>query len=208
MLYDGHEREAEVDFVIRADALTPEVTHWLRRHAGGLLCFVTTRQIGEALGLEFQSELYKRLGFTTKTPYGDEPAFMAYVNHVKTKTGVRDVDKALTIRELARVVATALKDPKKAGEEFRNNFYMPGHVPILGGRLGSRWGHTELSLVLAQAAGVPPALAIIEALGEGLEAMSLEEAAATSRRLGVPLVTKDDVKALFLSLPTWPLLQT
>ncbi|MFN7106121.1 MAG: 3,4-dihydroxy-2-butanone-4-phosphate synthase [Pyrobaculum sp.] len=208
MLYDGHEREAEVDFVVRADVVTPEVTHWLRKHAGGLLCFVTTRQIGEALGLEFQSELYKRLGFVTKTPYGDEPAFMTYVNHVKTKTGVRDVDKTLTIRELSRVVSIALEDSEKAREEFRNNFYMPGHVPILGGRVGSRWGHTELSLVLAQAAGIPPALAIIETLGENLEAMSLEEAAAMSRQLGVPLVTKDDVKALFLSLPTLPPLQT
>ncbi len=196
MLYDGEDREAEVDFVIRADAVTTEVVHWLRKNAGGLLCFVTTQEVTQTLGLEFLSDLYKRRGLSTKTPYGDEPAFVAYVNHVKTKTGVRDVDKALTIRELARVVNIALENPEKARGEFVANFYAPGHVPVLGGRLGARWGHTELSLILAKAAGVPPALAIIEALGESREAISLREAMAWASELGIPLVKGSEIVSL------------
>jgi len=47
MIYDGDDREAEVDFVIRADAVTPTTIRWLRQNAGGLLCFVTTREVGE-----------------------------------------------------------------------------------------------------------------------------------------------------------------
>ncbi|MEM1597579.1 MAG: 3,4-dihydroxy-2-butanone-4-phosphate synthase [Pyrobaculum sp.] len=196
MLYDGDGREAEVDFVIRADAVTPHVVRWLRLNAGGLLCFVTTREVGKALGLDFLSNFYQKLGFQTRAPYGDDPAFMAYVNHVKTKTGIRDVDKALTVRELARIVQLAQLDVETAREEFRKNFYLPGHVPVLGGRVGERWGHTELSLILAQAAGLPPALVIVEALGGHLEAMPLQEAKALAEALSIPLVTGEDVKAL------------
>ncbi|MEM0369210.1 MAG: 3,4-dihydroxy-2-butanone-4-phosphate synthase [Pyrobaculum sp.] len=196
MLYDGDGREAEVDFVLRADVVTPAVVHWLRKNAGGLMCFVTTEEIGKVLGLNFLSEYYRKLGFFTKTPYGDEPAFMGYVNHIATKTGIRDVDKATTIRELARVVKIALETPAAAREEFWKNFYMPGHVPILGGRIGRRWGHTELSLILAKAAGIPPAVVIIEALGDHLEAMPLEEAKQLAATLGLPLVTGEEVKSL------------
>nr|WP_245521956.1 3,4-dihydroxy-2-butanone-4-phosphate synthase [Pyrobaculum neutrophilum] len=196
MLYDGDGREAEVDFVVRGDAVTPALVHWLRRNAGGLLCFVTTREVGEALGLEFLSEYYGRRGFSTRAPYGDEPAFMGYVNHVKTKTGIRDRDKALTVRELSRVVELALRNPEAAREEFAKSFYMPGHVPVLGGRLGARWGHTELALILAKAAGLPPALVIIEALGESQEALPLEDAEKLAEALGIPLVRGEEVKSL------------
>ncbi len=196
MLYDGDDREAEIDFVVRADAVTPQLVRWLRKNAGGLLCFVTTKEIGETLGLTFLSDVYRKLGFSTKAPYGDEPAFMGYVNHVKTKTGVRDVDKTLTIRELARVVELALKNPEAAYDEFRRNFYLPGHVPVLGARTGTRWGHTELSILLAQAAGIPPAVVIIEALGDHLEAMPFEEAEKLAASLGIPIVTSEDVKTL------------
>lgn len=196
MIYDGDDREAEVDFVIRADAVSAETVRWLRENAGGLLCFVTTREIGISLGLEFLSKYYGMRGFSTKAPYGDEPAFMGYVNHVKTKTGVRDADKALTVKELAKVVDVALRDPEEARELFRRSFYLPGHVPVLGGRIGERWGHTELSLILARAAGVPPALVIIEALGRHTEAMPIHEAKAMAEILDIPLVTGEEIKAL------------
>lgn len=196
MLYDGDGREAEVDFVIRADAVTPPLVRWLRKNAGGLLCFATTREIAESIGLRFLSDYYQKLGFNTKTPYGDDPAFMGYVNHVDTKTGIRDVDKALTLRELSKVVKIALENPGEARKVFWKNFYMPGHVPVLGGRLGARWGHTELSLLLAKAAGIPPAVAIIEVLGDYEEAMPLQEARQLASTLGIPIVTGDEVKAL------------
>jgi len=196
MIYDGDDREAEVDFVIRADVVNPATVRWLRENAGGLLCFATTREIGKILGLEFLSEYYKRKGFHSTAPYGDEPAFMGYVNHIKTKTGIRDSDKALTIRELAKVVELALKDPEEAREAFRRQFYLPGHVPVLGGRIGERWGHTELSLILAKAAGLPPAVVIIEILGRHTEAMPVDEARELAKSLDIPLITTEDIKAL------------
>ncbi|AEA12169.1 3,4-dihydroxy-2-butanone 4-phosphate synthase [Thermoproteus uzoniensis 768-20] len=196
LIYDGDYREAEADFVVRADAVTPGLVRWLRQNAGGLLCFVTTEEIGRALGLEFLSEYYRRLGLSVLPKYGDEPAFMGYVNHKKTKTGVRDSDKALTIRELARVVEMALSDPDRAKKTFVDEFYGPGHVPVLGARLGRRWGHTELSAILAKAAGLPPALAIIEVLGPSVDAMPYEEVEELAKSLGVPLLRGEELKAL------------
>lgn len=195
MVFDGEDREGEVDFVMRADAATPEVVRWLRLNAGGLLCFTTTEEVGRGLGLEFLSEYFAKRGFSTTPRYGDEPAFMGYVNHKKTATGVRDADKALTVRELAKVVELALKDVEQARRAFADNFYAPGHVPILGARLGRRWGHTELSVLLAKAAGVPPALIIIEALGSSTEAMPLAEAKELAARWGIPLITGEEIKA-------------
>ncbi|MEL9989803.1 MAG: 3,4-dihydroxy-2-butanone-4-phosphate synthase [Thermoproteus sp.] len=195
LIYDGDNREAEADFVVRADVMTPSLVRWLRLNAGGLLCFVTTEEIGRSLGLGFLSEYYRSLGLSVTPKYGDEPAFMGYVNHKKTNTGVRDSDKALTIRELARVVEMAQKDPELARREFAANFYAPGHVPILGARLGRRWGHTELSTILARIAGLPPALAIIEVLGPSTEAMSYSEVKELAEILDVPLLKGEDLKA-------------
>lgn len=195
LIYDGDNREAEADFVVRADVVTPGLVRWLRQNAGGLLCFVTTEEIGRALGLGFLSEYYRELGLSTTPRYGDEPAFMGYVNHRKTKTGVRDSDKALTIREMARVVQIALKDPELARREFLENFYAPGHVPILGARIGRRWGHTELSTILAKLAGLPPALAIIEVLGPSTEAMPYGEVEELARSLGMPLLRGEELRA-------------
>jgi 3,4-dihydroxy 2-butanone 4-phosphate synthase len=196
LIYDGDHREAEADFVVRADAVGPGLVRWLRQNAGGLLCFVTTEEVGRALGLEFLSEYYRRLGLAALPRYGDEPAFMGYVNHKKTRTGVRDSDKALTIRELARVVAIALRDPDGARKTFMDEFYGPGHVPILGARIGRRWGHTELSTLLARAAGLPPALAIVEVLGPSVDAMPYGEVEELARSLGVPLLKGEELKAL------------
>ncbi len=195
LIYDGDHREAEADFVVRADAVTPGLVRWFRQNAGGLLCFVTTEDIGRALGLSFLSEYYRGMGLSTTPRYGDEPAFMGYVNHKGTKTGVRDSDKALTLREMARVVNIALKDPELAKKEFLENFYAPGHVPILGARIGRRWGHTELSTILAKLAGLPPALAIIEVLGPSTEAMPYNEVKELAESLGVPLLRGEDLRA-------------
>jgi len=157
LIHDSADRENEVDIVYRADMITPEVIRSIRKIAGGLICFVTKYEYGKMLGLDLQSRLLKKLALEplVKLPgYGDEPAFSLWVNHVKVKTGIRDVDRALTIRELAKVVLLLeMGQIDKARELFYSEFYSPGHVPILLGRVGERRGHTELSLMLAEKLG-------------------------------------------------------
>ncbi len=187
-IHDSDNREDEVDAVIRADFVTPSVITWMRKNAGGLICFVTEDTVGRQLGLNFMSNILRDVGFNglVKRPgYGDDPAFSIYVNHVKTKTGIRDRDRALTITRLADVIKL-VNDGKvdEARRLFNEEFYAPGHVPILLGRIGRRFGHTELSLMLAKMANVPPALVIVEMLSDDGEALSKDIVAKIANNLG------------------------
>jgi len=196
-IHDSDNREDEVDAVIRADYVTPSIITWMRREAGGLICFVTEDTIGRQLGLNFMSELLRNVGFDglIKRPgYGDDPAFSIYVNHIKTKTGIRDKDRALTITRLANVVKMMNEGKiNEAKETFYREFYAPGHVPILLGRIGRRFGHTELSLMLAKMAGIQPSLVIVEMLSDTGEAMSRREIEEVAMGLNTVVVEGEDI---------------
>lgn len=172
-IYDFDNREQEVDIVIKADVITPELINWIRINAGGLICFVTTYEIGKLLGIDLMTNYLRNngLGKLVKKPcYGDEPAFSIWVNHVNVKTGIRDIDKALTIKRLAEVVKFITHgEIDRARVIFYEEFYSPGHVPILLGRIGRRFGHTELSLILAKIANIEPALIICEFLNTSID---------------------------------------
>ncbi|WP_069807949.1 3,4-dihydroxy-2-butanone-4-phosphate synthase [Vulcanisaeta thermophila] len=196
-IHDSEDRENEVDAVIRADAVNTATITWLRKYAGGLICFVTDEAIGRQLGLGFMSELLRNAGFNglVKRPgYGDDPAFSIYVNHVNTKTGIRDNDKALTISRLADVVKVAVGgEVSRARDLFYREFYAPGHVPILLGRVGRRFGHTELSLILAKMANIPPALVITEVLSDDGSAASVDYVREVASRMGSVVVAGHDI---------------
>ena len=200
MIFDSEDREGEVDLAIRADAVTPDTIAFFRKFAGGLICFATKEEVVRGLGLSFETELLRRVGLgeLVKAPsYGDEPAFVTYLNHVSVRTGIRDVDRARTIRELAEVVKLYYVDAGAARRKLYSEFYAPGHVPVLGARIGRRLGHTELAVMLSEAAGAPPAVVIVEVLGDSREAVSLDEARELARFLGVPLLTAKDITGLW-----------
>jgi len=190
-VYDFDEREGEVDLVMRASAVDASTVSWIRKNAGGLLCFVTEEEVGAKLGLGLMSRMLVKLGLgdLVKRPsYGDEPAFSIYVNHVNTRTGIRDHDRALTISRLSYVVDLVVDGNVEEGNEvFKREFYAPGHVPILLGRVGSRTGHTELALILSRIAKIPPALVIVEMLSDQ-GAMGKDEAEAVAKSMGTLLV--------------------
>ncbi len=202
LIYDSDDREGEVDIVYPAEVVSPDDIALMRQKAGGLICFATRYEIGQVLGLELQTRLLKKLNglaCLVKLPsYGDEPAFSLWVNHVKVRTGIRDVDRALTVRELARIVRM-IQDGlvEQARAEFLLNFYSPGHVPILLGRIGARCGHTELSLMLAELAGRAPAVVLCEILGTSREAASIDECRELARRLNTVLLAGSDIVKLY-----------
>ncbi len=196
-IHDSDSREDEVDAVIRADYVTPSVITWMRKNAGGLICFVTEDSVGRQLGLDFMSNALRKLGLNglIKRPgYGDDPAFSIYVNHVKTVTGIRDRDRALTITRLASIVKMVSEGQvMEARRAFYEEFYAPGHVPILLGRVGRRFGHTELSLVLSKMAGIPPALVIVEVLSDDGGALSKDAVSKVASELGTVLLDGDEI---------------
>ncbi len=178
--------------------MTPSVITWMRKNAGGLICFVTEDSVGKQLGLNFMSDVLRNAGFDglIKRPgYGDDPAFSIYVNHVKTKTGgIRDIDRALTITRLADVVRM-IKEGRNAEAQkiFYGEFYAPGHVPILLGRVGRRFGHTELSLLLSRMAGILPALVIVEMLSDDGEALNKDAVSRIADELGTVVISGGEI---------------
>jgi 3,4-dihydroxy 2-butanone 4-phosphate synthase len=97
-----------------------------------------------------------------KTAYGDKPAFSIPINHKNVYTGITDNDRALTMREFAKVAATCDRS------RFLSSFYTPGHLFLLIGRgIEKRKGHTELSLELAKQAKLPGTMILCEMLGKG-----------------------------------------
>ncbi len=198
LIYDFDDREGEVDIAFRACKIDPEKIRLMRKIAGGLICFVTSYAVGSKLGLDLQTRILTKLdgiGRLAKRPrYGDEPAFSIWVNHVDVSTGIRDVDRALTIRELANVVKLVQNgDIEQARNKFYTEFYSPGHVPILLGRVGERWGHTELSLILSKLANIEEALVICEILNDSIQVPTFEECVKIAKDLNTVIIRGIDI---------------
>ncbi len=208
LVFDSIEREAETDMFFYAGAIDHHSIAYMRRNAGGLICFVSGRLFRESLGLPYIQDILvrekslKELG-AKKPRYGDPPAFNIWVNHVDTKTGINDYDRARTIRELYEVSRLIYKGyVNEAIEKFRREFYAPGHVPVLTSRgLSSRRGHTELATALALITGLTPAMVIVEMLDEGTS-LSYEDARRFAYRNkllfidGVDIVTEAEKRGL------------
>jgi 3,4-dihydroxy 2-butanone 4-phosphate synthase len=200
MIYDSGSREAEVDLVFYAEKVDSDVIYTLRTVAGGLICYATLEEVTKALNIPYGDDLLKLLGedfkrmASRRLSYGDRPAFTIWVNYINVKTGIRDEDRAETIRQLHDVTVLVRSGRlEEARRKFFEEFQAPGHVPILAARsLKVRRGHTELSTHLAMLAGLEPSVVFAEMLTRG-GVLGLDEAEALSRRRGWPLVTGDDI---------------
>ena len=193
LLFDSAGRENEIDMVVAAEFVTPEHIARMRQHAGGLLCVAIDNKFATSLGLKYMHEVLSDSTMSNKemimglAPYGDHPTFSLYVNHYQTYTGITDKDRSLTIRELANIFNIDNKQKK-----FASSFKTPGHVPLLiasKGLLTARQGHTEMSVYLAQIAGLTPVTAICEMMdAETYTALSVDKAAKYAKQNGIPLI--------------------
>ncbi len=197
-IHDSSSREDEVDMVYHASFIDFRKIAMLRTLAGGLICFSMPKSVGEVLGLRYMSDILREAGYielTGKTlKYGDPPNFSLWVNHRNASTGIRDSDRALTIKVLDSVVGLVANGKiDEARRKFINEFVAPGHVPILLGRgLEVRRGHTELSLALAELAGLRPSVVITEVLDEG-QAMPVDKVKELASKLGTVVIEGDDI---------------
>ncbi|ALL02046.1 3,4-dihydroxy-2-butanone 4-phosphate synthase [Pyrodictium delaneyi] len=199
LIYDEAGRENEIDYVIHASMVTTERIYEMRTLAGGLICYAMPQPAGRIVGLRYGYEIISTIPelapLASKTlGYGDKPAFSLWVNSIRVKTGIRDSDRATTIRELDKVLTMIIHgNTREARNYFQSNFVAPGHVPILlGRRLNERKGHTELSLHLAILAGMTPSTVIVEMLSKG-DALSIEDARRVSREKGYPLIEGNEI---------------
>lgn len=208
LLHDSVGRENEVDMLIAAEFVGAPQVATMRREAGGLICVALHPTIAENFGLPYLTEVYdvasSKFDVLANTrpndiPYDERSAFSLAVNHRRTFTGITDIDRALTIRELGNMGAQALDG--SVVEEFGRNFRSPGHVPLLraaDGLLDERQGHTELSVILAELAGVTPVVAVCEMLDARTgRALSKEEAAEYGKKHGLVLLDGSDIVSEF-----------
>jgi 3,4-dihydroxy 2-butanone 4-phosphate synthase len=164
LIHDAADREGETDIVYPARAVTPRAVARMRNDAGGLVCVALSDAVSETLGLPFvQEALDHPLAADHELGYDERSSFSLTVNHRDTFTGITDEDRALTIAELGALAAA----PDR--RTFEETFRAPGHVHLLRAApdlLADRRGHTELGIVLARAAGQPPAAVVCEMLDD------------------------------------------
>ncbi len=197
LVYDFDGREEEVDMVFYAGAVSWKSIYTLRKDAGGLICYVTGVKEGEKLGLGLiTDELrgYQKYSRLVKRPvYGDEPAFAMWVNHMSTRTGISDEDRAKTILQLHETIDMLDRDQATAKEKFFNEFMAPGHVPVLLSRgLERRRGHTELTSSLMEYLGLKRSVVIAEMLDEKVS-LKREKAQNYAKANDIPFITGKEI---------------
>jgi 3,4-dihydroxy 2-butanone 4-phosphate synthase len=146
LIYD-QDREAEVDLVFAGARLRPASMVFLLTQACGHTTVPCDRERLDRLEIAPMPGPGDRHGTAYHIPVDVEAG---------TGTGVSAHDRAATIRRLAH--------PDAAPADFLR----PGHVFPLAGRAGGlaeRAGHTEASLALCAAAGLPTVAAICEVMG-------------------------------------------
>jgi 3,4-dihydroxy 2-butanone 4-phosphate synthase len=186
LIFDSESREGETDITVASQFVTYEIIKLMRKDGGGLICTTLPYSVSQKLGMPYLVDLFKnsnleifRLLSPTDIPYDTKSSFSLTINHRKTFTGIPDKDRALTISEFSKIVNLAIEDGVSALSQFGNNFRSPGHVHLLiasKNLLKERLGHTELSLALAEMAGVIPSTTIVEMMGE--DGCSLKKAEA------------------------------
>jgi 3,4-dihydroxy 2-butanone 4-phosphate synthase len=181
LVYDADDREGETDMVVASEKITPEHIRIMRKDGGGLICTAIHPEFCEKLGipfmvdiLDFASQKFKVLKelYPNDIPYDEKSSFSITINHRKTFTGITDNDRALTIKSLAQLCK------EKRFNDFGKEFRSPGHVTLLRaaeGLVKKRKGHTEMTVALAEMAGLTPITTICEMMGDDGNAMSKSE---------------------------------
>ena len=178
IVVDDEDRENEGDFVMAAEAVTPEAINIMVTHGRGLVCVPITKDHAQKLDLNYM---------VTEGADPDEAAFTTSIDHKKlTTTGISAPDRANTIREM-------LNDEAKPSD-----FRRPGHIfPLLAVRGGvlRRAGHTEAAIDLARLAGLKPAGIICEIMKEDGEMARVPELAELAKEFDMKFITIKDLIA-------------
>jgi len=199
LLYDFDNRERETDLAMRSDMITHRDICRMRHDGGGLICTAIPYAPAKKMGLPYAREVLRNCAMVEKIgdiPYdpANNSSFSLWVNHRDTFTGITDKDRSLTVNALSGIV-----DDVIAGNPvvFKDQFRTPGHMPILIAAerlLDQRHGQTELSVALAEMAGINPVITICEMLDDesGL-ALSKEEAQEYARKHGLVFIEGSEV---------------
>jgi len=149
ILVDDEDRENEGDFVMAAEAVTPEAVNFMAKYGRGMICLSLTEEKAHQLDLH-------PMVSTNTALHGTR--FTVTIDAVTgTSTGISAADRAITMLKAV--------DPNARPEDFAR----PGHVhPIIAvdGGVLRRAGHTEGATDLARLAGKVPMGVLCEIMNE------------------------------------------
>ncbi|MFP3909867.1 MAG: 3,4-dihydroxy-2-butanone-4-phosphate synthase [Archaeoglobaceae archaeon] len=204
LIYDFDDREGETDIAIPAVSVTPKDIAMMRMDGGGLICVALHPVAAQRLNLPFMHDVLRAASekmnelnsvhMSNDIKYDARSSFSLWVNHRDTYTGITDFDRSLTIKRVGEVA-----DQVMMGQEFDfgSEFRSPGHVALLRAAESltyDRVGQTELSVALAEMAGISPAVAICEMLDVNTgKALPKEKAIEYGEVNGIPFVEGRDV---------------
>jgi 3,4-dihydroxy 2-butanone 4-phosphate synthase/GTP cyclohydrolase II len=180
IMLDDYDRENEGDFVMAAEAVTPEAINFMALYGRGLICAPISQKIAEKLNL------HPMVQSNTAT---HETAFTVSIDAKEgISTGISARDRAHTVKLLV--------DNNSVADDFSR----PGHIfPLIAkeGGVTKRRGHTEAAIDLAELAGFKSAGVICEILREDGEQARGPELFEVAKRFNLKIGTIHDL-ALFL----------
>jgi len=209
-IYDSDSREGETDLVIPAKVVTYTDVKWMRKDAGGLICVAVDPVASKQLRLPFMADIVREASKTSESlgevvekdgdlKYDSHSSFSIWVNHRDTRTGIPDLERALTIRKIGEITEKSLSGN---GVRFGNEFRTPGHVALLRaaeGLLDERMGQTELSVALARMAGITPAMVVCEMLDdESGKALSKENSKKYGKEHGLVFLEGQEIVEAYM----------
>jgi 3,4-dihydroxy 2-butanone 4-phosphate synthase/GTP cyclohydrolase II len=169
---DAADRENEGDAIMSAALASTEWIAWMVRNTSGYLCAPLPGHLADELALPpmvVNNEDTRRTAYTITVDASEG-----------VTTGISAHDRAHTLNLLADPTSTPA------------SFIRPGHVlPVraVDGGVRERAGHTEASVELMIAAGLPPVGVIGEMIADDGSAMRMDELQEVSHREGLPITT-------------------
>lgn len=202
LLFDSEKREAETDFLVLAEHVTPKHIATMRRDGGGLVFVAVGHGPAKKLGLPFMHDVLAQASgrwpilahlVPNGLPYDARSSFSLWLNHRDTFTGITDIDRALTVKEFAKLAKrTEAIEETSARRALTEQFRSPGHVPFCVAAakgLEERKGHTELAVALAELAGAAPVLVGCEMMDEHTgRALTKVDALKYAAQNGIPIL--------------------
>ena len=173
---DDENRENEGDFVMAAEAATPEKIGFINRHSSGIICAPITEAKRRSLDLPMmvaRNTDPKHTAFTVSLDYRHG-----------TSTGISAADRAATLNAITRV------------SSLPGDFTRPGHIFPLIAREGgvlARDGHTEAAVDFANLAGCEATGVICEVVNDDGSMARQPELSVLSRAHRLPFVTIEDL---------------
>lgn len=176
IVVDDEGRENEGDFLMAAEAVTPDAINFMATHGRGLICMPLT---GERLD-ELQIP-----PMTDRNTSEQGTAFHVSIGAKgRITTGISAADRAATVQ--------AAVDPDSRPDDISR----PGHVFPLRARAGGvleRAGHTEAAVDLARLAGMYPAGVICEIMNPDGTMARRPQLEAVAREHGLKMITVEDL---------------